>query len=112
MLRLLAVLAIGLGALAGCGGDGTAPYVGTWRPVEADSLGVRYTFFADGTARILVRPPLGEPEAYTAQFTVADDSLLTLSDAQGAERVHVHLDGDTLRLESPASGQRTVWVRM
>lgn len=112
MLRLLAVLVVGLGALVGCQGGDNAPYVGTWRPVEADTLGVSYSFRADGTARIILRPPLGEPQAYSAQYSVMGDSLLTLSDEQGAERFHVRLDGDTLRLRSPAGGQEKAWVRL
>jgi hypothetical protein len=99
-------------ALAACQGDARGPYVGTWRPAEADTLGMRYSLFADGTGRIVSRPPLGEPQAFDLRYEVAGDSALTLSDAQGAERFRVHLDGDTLRLWSPASGRRTAWVRV
>lgn len=112
MLRLLTVLALGLGALCGCRGGANAPYVGTWRAAEADSLGVRYSFYADGTARIVVRPPMGEPQAFSARYAVAGDSLLTLSDDQGTERFRVHLEGDTLRLQSPLNGQTTLWTRL
>lgn len=110
MLRLLAVLAIALGALTGCGSD--EAYVGTWRPASGDTLGRRYSFYADGTARIIVRPPVGEPQSFSAQYTVAGDSLLTLSDDQGTERFQVRLDGDTLWLHSPINDQETAWVRM
>ncbi len=110
MLRLLPVLALALGALAGCTAD--EPYVGTWRAASDDSLGVRYSFYADGTARIIVRPPIGEPQSFSAQYAVHGDSVLTLSDEQGTERFRVRLDGDTLRLHSPASGQETAWVRL
>ena len=109
-LRLLCLLAAGGAALAGCGVDGD--YVGTWRPAGPDSLGSRTTFRADGTARFVERPPVGEPQAYDARYEVSGDSVLTLSDAQGAERFRVHLDGDTLRLQSPEGGEATVWVRM
>lgn len=112
MLRSVPAALILLGALAGCRGDARAPYVGTWRPAEADSLGMSYSFFADGTARILARPPLGEPLAFDARYEIDGDSVLTLSDAQGAERFRVRLDGDTLRLWSPASGEGTAWVRL
>lgn len=111
MLRRLCLASVLAGALAGCGGDGPG-YVGTWRPVETDSLGVRYTFFADGTARIILRPTVGEPEAFGARYAVEGDSLLTLSDDQGAERFRVRLRGDSLWLRSPASGRETVWTRM
>ncbi len=110
MLRLLLVLTIGLGALAGCGA-GEEAYIGTWRPATPDTLDIRYSFRADGTARIIVRPPVGEPQAFNAQYTVDDDTL-TLSDDQGTERFGVRLDGDTLRLHSPLNGQETAWVRM
>lgn len=109
MLRLLA-LSLLLG-VAGCQGDAQSPYVGTWVPAEADSLDTRTTFFADGTARI-VRRETGGPQTFEARFEVTGDSVLTLSDAQGAERFHVRLDGDTLRLRAPAGGPEAVWVRL
>ena len=107
-LALLALLA----ALAGCRGGERGSYVGTWRPAEPDTLGMQYSLFADGTARIIARPPLGEPQAFDARYEIDGDSALTLSDAQGAERFRVRLDGDTLRLWSPASGGQTAWVRV
>lgn len=112
MLRSAAALLLFLAVLAGCRGGARAPYVGTWRPAAADSMGMRYSFFADGTARILARPPLGEPRAFDARYEISGDSVLTLSDAQGTERFRVRLDRDTLRLWSPASGERTAWVRV
>ena len=99
------------GGVAACGADSGA-YVGTWRPAADDSLGSRTTFRADGTARFVERPPVGEPQAYDARYEVAGDSVLTLSDGQGAERFRVRLDGDTLRLQSDGGGAETVWVRM
>ena len=107
-LVLLAVA--GGAALAGCRGGGD--YVGTWRPAGDDSLHSRTTFRADGTARIVEQPPLGEPQAYDFRYDVAGDSVLTLSDAQGAERFRVRLRGDTLRLAGAGGGPSRVWVRM
>ena len=109
-VRLAACLVLGGAALAGCRAD--AAYVGTWRPAGDDSLGSRTTFRADGTARIVERPPVGEARAYDFRYDVAGDSVLTLSDAQGAERFRVRLRGDTLRLESPGGGAARVWVRL
>ena len=108
---VLACLVVLGGAAAGCGAD-SAGYVGTWRPAEDDSLGSRTTFRADGTARFVERPPVGEPQAYDARYEVSGDSVLTLSDDRGAERFHLRLDGDTLRLQSPEGGAERVWVRM
>ncbi|MDT0632828.1 hypothetical protein RQM47_00455 [Rubrivirga sp. S365] len=113
-LTLLALAALwgGAAALAGCGGDGRGAYVGTWRPAGADTLGSRMTLLGDGTARFVERPPVGEPQSFEARYEVAGDSVLTLSDAQGAERFRVRLDGDTLRLQSLAGGAETVRVRL
>lgn len=110
MLRLLAfsLLVVALGA---CSGD-RSPYVGTWRVAGPDSLGMRYTFFADGGVRIVERPADGEPRTYEARYQILGDSVLTLSDELGDGRFRVRLDGDTLRLMNPASGQRTAWVRL
>lgn len=105
---LLALVAMSLGA---CRGDGRAPYVGTWRAAGADSLDMRYQFFADGTARIVERAGLA-PQVYEVRYQVAGDSVLTLSDEAGDGRFRIELDGDTLHLENPASGQRTAWVRL
>ena len=114
MLRppFLLLAALAAVALGGCGNGDRGAYVGTWRPATADSLGTRTTFFADGTARIIRHVPLGEPQAFDARFDVSGDTLLTLSDPQGAERFRVRLDGDTLRLWSPDGGPETVWVRL
>ena len=108
----LSLLTLAAALLGGCGEGDRGTYVGTWRPASADTLGTRTTFFADGTARILRHAPLGEPQAFDARFEVSGDTLLTLSDAQGAERFRVRLDGDTLRLWSPDGGPATVWVRL
>lgn len=111
MLRTVSVL-IGLAVCASaCGGPGD-PYVGTWERSGPDARGSRTTFRADGTARIVERPPVGEPQTYDAQYEVTGDSVLTLSDGQGAERFRVRLDGDTLRLQSPGGEMETVWVRL
>ena len=100
------------GGAAACGGADRAPYVGTWRPADPDGMDRRTTFFADGTARFVERPPVGEPQTYDARYEVAGDSVLTLSDAQGAERFRLRLDGDTLRLRASDGGAERVWVRM
>lgn len=96
-------------AVAGCGGADTLP--GTWEPA-ADTLAARYTFFADGRARIVTRPPGDEPQVYEARYAVAGDTLLTLSDAQGSERFRMRLTRDTLWLQSPVTGQDTRLVRV
>ena len=110
-LLLLALFALALGA---CRGDGRGPYVGTWRAAGPDPLDMRYQFFADGTARIVERAR-AEPEVYEARYQVVGDSVLTLEWIDGATddgRFRVRLDGDTLHLENPASGQTTRWVRL
>lgn len=96
--------------LCACGDGGL---VGTWEPAATEGgLGSRTTFFADGSARIVTRTP-GEPdEAYDARYTLAGDTLLALSDAQGTERFRLRLAGDTLVLASPATGRQTVLVRV
>ena len=107
MPRLPLVLALAA-ALAACdGGDGL---VGTWEPLGA--AGARTTFFADGSARIVARASSGPAEAYDARYTVSGDTLLTLSDDQGAERFRLRVARDTLVLESPGTGMRTVFVRV
>ena len=105
-------LAAVAGAAAGCQGGPNGEYVGTWRAAGADSLGMRYTFLADGTARIVERPPGEEPRAYEARYDVVGDSVLTLRDEIDDARFRVRLDGDTLHLENPASGRRNAWVRL
>ena len=86
--------------------------MGTWRPADPDGTDRRTTFFADGTARFVERPPVGEPQTYDARYEVAGDTVLTLSDDRGAERFRVRLDGDTLRLGDPGGGAERVWVRL
>ena len=110
-LLLLVVFALVVGA---CRGDGRGPYVGTWRAAGADSLDMRYQLFSDGTARIVERAR-DEPQVYEARYAILGDSVLTLEWIDGATddgRFRVRLDGDTLRLENPASGQSTAWVRL
>lgn len=107
-LLLLAVFALALGA---CRGGARGPYVGTWRAAGADSLDMRYQFFADGTARIVERGG-PEPQVYEARYDIVGDSILTLRDDVQDGRFRIHLDGDTLHLENPAGGQRTAWVRL
>ena len=110
--RFLPVLALLAVAVAGCQGGPNGEYVGTWRSAQPDTLGMRYTFRADGTARIIERPRGREPRAYEARYEVVGDSILTLSDQIDDARFRVRLDGDTLRLENPATGRQNVWVRL
>ena len=115
MLRpflVAAALAAGALSAAACQGGPNAAYVGTWRSAGPDSLGMRYTFFADGTARIVERPPGREPRSYDARYDIVGDSVLTLRDQIDDARFRVRLDGDTLRLENTASGQQNAWVRL
>ena len=111
-LILLALLTASLTA-TGCADDTLA---GTWQPAPdaatADTLGMRYTFFADGRARIVTQPPGAEAEVYEARYATAGDTLLTLSDTQGSERFRMRLTADTLWLQSPATGQDTRLVRL
>lgn len=97
-------------AMSACAPDG-ADLVGTWEPT-ADTLAARYTFFADGRARIVARMPGGAPQLYEARYTLTGDSLLTLSDPQGAERFRVRATQDTLWLQSPVTGLDTRLVRV
>ncbi|PAP74377.1 hypothetical protein B1759_18305 [Rubrivirga sp. SAORIC476] len=106
------ILVLGALLLGACQGDDA--YVGTWRAAGADSLDMRYQFFADGTARIVERGG-DTPQVYEARYAVVGDSVLTLQwiDDLGPDgRFQIELDGDTLRLENPAGGQRTNWVRL
>ena len=112
MSRFLPALALLVLVVGGCQGGPNAAYVGTWRSAQPDTLGMRYTFRADGTARIIERPRGQEPRAYEARYEIVGDSVLTLRDQIDDARFRVRLDGDTLRLENPASGQRNVWVRL
>lgn len=104
-LALAAVL-----LLAGCEGGGGL--VGTWEPVGGGGPASRTTFFADGSARIVTRTDTGEDEAYDARYRVEGDTVLTLADEQGAERFRFRVSTDTLVLESPATGMRTVLTRV
>ena len=111
MMRLvLFALAVAVG---GCS-DASADLVGTWRQasVREDGITTRYTFFADGRAQIVVRPPAGDAQTYGARYRVEADTLLTLQDAQGAERFVARVRGDTLRLKSPVTGQSTTLFRV
>ncbi len=108
------LLALAVALLGACGDDVRGPYVGTWRAAGADSLDMRYQFFADGTARIVERAG-AEPQVYEARYQIVGDSVLTLQWLDGAApdgRFPIRLDGDTLRLGNPASGLRTAWVRL
>ena len=98
--------------VAGCRSDADR-LVGTWELADgADAR--RYSFFADGTARILVPPdpsiPGSQAQAFPSSYTLAD-SVLTLSDEQGAERFVVRVSDDTLRLRVPEAPTSTVLVR-
>lgn len=110
MRRAALLLALAALGLAACG-ERAPDLVGTWEPT-ADSLAARYTFFADGRARIVARMPGAPPQVYDARYAVTGDSLLTLSDAQGAERFRLRAGGDTLWLQSPVTGQATRLVRV
>ena len=114
-LRLgLLVGLLALGPVLGACSDPGADLVGTWRQAAEgrDGLTTRYTFFADGRAQIVVRPPAGDAQTYSARYRVESDSLLTLQDAQGAERFVARVTGDTLRLQSPATGEKTTLFRV
>jgi len=115
VLRLLPVLAALALAVGACRGGPRGPYVGTWRAAGADSLGMRYQLFADGTARIIEQADGPEPTVYEARYDVLGDSVLTLrwiDEMQTDGRFRIHLDGDTLRLENPAGGMKNAWVRL
>lgn len=110
--RLIGLLALAL-VVAGCDRDTLA---GTWQPAPADAPAdapaARYTFFADGRARIVTQPAGAEAEVYEARYETSGDTLLTLSDTQGAERFRMRLTADTLWLQSPVTGQDTRLVRV
>lgn len=111
-MRFSALL-IALCFIAGCTSDASDRLVGTWEPAsEAGGPQMRYTFFADGRARLLARPELGEPQSFEARFTVSGDTVLTLSDSEGTERFGFSLAKDTLRLTSPATGEAAAFVRV
>lgn len=105
---------VGLAAvLAGCGSDGRGAYVGTWQQANAPAqTATRYTFFADGRARIVERLTPREAQTYEARFTVTGDSVLTLSDDLESERFQIQLTGDTLRIRDPATGSANTLVRV
>lgn len=94
-------------ALAGCS-DAPPALTGTWLP--SDTTAARYTFFADGRARIVLHAG-DAPQVFEARYEVAGDTLLTLADDQGSERFRIRLDGDTLHLRSPSTGRATHVVR-
>ena len=112
MPRPSSALLLAAALLAGCSSDADR-LVGTWELADgADER--RYSFFADGTARILVPAdpsiPGSEAQAFPSRYTLAD-SVLTLSDEQGAERFVVRVSGDTLVLRVPEALTSTVLVR-
>lgn len=108
VLRPLLLFSVAL-SLAAC--DGRSAYVGTWRKASPDSLEMRYTFFADGTARIIERGGT-EPRTFEARYEIVGDSLLVLEDEVQNGQFAIRLEGDTLHLTNPASGQRTAWVKL
>ena len=109
--RLVAAVLLGVG-LAACSNEGRRPYVGTWQQADSPTAAsMRYTFFADGRARIVDRTA-GEARTYEARFTVEGDSILELSDGQEPERFQVRLDGDTLRIRSPETARTNTLVRV
>ena len=105
---------LGLAALlVGCGSEGRGAYVGTWQQADAPAAtSTRYTFFADGRARIVERLTPCEAQTYEARFSIAGDSILTFSDDQETERFQIRLDGDTLRIRSPLTGSTNTLVRV
>ncbi|MEM1056479.1 MAG: hypothetical protein AAGI52_13230 [Bacteroidota bacterium] len=111
-LVLFAALSTSL-LFSGCSDPG-ADLVGTWRQASAreDGITLRYTFFADGRAQIVVRPEVGDAQTFAARYRVEDDSLLTLQDAQGEESFVARVTGDTLRLRNPLNGQRSMLYRV
>ncbi|MEO0558530.1 MAG: hypothetical protein AAF170_10140 [Bacteroidota bacterium] len=110
----LSVLCAGLAIwLAGCGSEGRGAYVGTWQQANPSTeTFTRYTFFADGRARIVERLTPREAQTYEAEFSIAGDSLLTLSDATETERFQIRLSGDTLWIRSPITGSTNTLVRV
>lgn len=114
MMRVtLSALFLGLAmALSGCGSEGRGAYVGTWEQAGTPEIHTRYTFFADGRARIVERLTPREATTYEAQFTVIGDSILTLSDPQETERFEIRLDGDTLHVRDPLTGSTNTLVRV
>lgn len=105
---------VALAALCtGCGSDGRGPYVGTWQQANAPaSTSTRYTFFADGRARIVERLTPREAQTYEARFFIVGDSVLTLSDQQESERFQIRLTEDTLRIRDPNTGSTNTLVRV
>ena len=104
---LAALLSLGLAACDDGGG-----IVGTWEPTGADAPAARTTFFADGTARIVSGEGAGS-EAFDARYTVQGDTVLTLASRElGEEQFRLLVAADSLVLESPATGMRTVFARV
>ncbi len=114
LVRLLALCAALAAPLAGC--DGSGDLVGTWAPVgplPEGAAAARTTFFADGTARIVVSDMAGGAgEAYDASYTASGDTVLTLSSGRTSERFRLRLAGDTLVLTSPAAGTSQTFARV
>ena len=115
-LRVLLVVLASAGLAACDGGDGL---VGTWRPAGAAAASggpapaSRTTFFADGSARIVVPDGPGSAgAAYDARYTVSGDTALTLSDGRTQERFRLRITADSLVLESPETGIRQTFVRV
>ena len=77
------------------------------------ALASRTTFFADGSARIVVPDGPGSAgAAYDARYTVSGDTALTLSDGRTQERFRLRITADSLVLESPETGIRQTFVRV
>ena len=109
--QLVGLALLGLG-LTSCSNDGRRPYVGTWQQADSPAAAsMRYTFFADGRARIVDRTQ-GDARTYEATFVIDGDSILALADDQEAERFQIRLDGDTLRIRSPETGMTNTLVRV
>ena len=100
-------------SLAAC--DSAGDIVGTWMPVGPLPEGAgsaRTTFFADGSARIVVSDAPGAAEAYDARYTVSGDTALTLSSGRTSERFRLRIARDTLVLTSPAAGTSQTFARV
>ena len=113
-MRTVLCLCFGLAILLnGCGSEGRGAYVGTWQQANPSTeTFTRYTFFADGRARIVERLTPRDAQTYEARFAILGDSLLTLSDDQATERFQIRLEGDTLRIRDPLTGRSNTLVRI
>lgn len=89
----------------------TNTVIGMWEPAGSGGSASRTNFYADGAAQIVTPSPTGPAETYDARYTVSGDTL-TISDVQGAESFLVGVTPDTLVLDNPATGVRTVLVRV